>query len=537
MSQQTTKQKDLSAYVSELEKEIKKLKARKKYGLVWEDKPEQVVELCKDKLPVLTEVENKEIKTLKDKPVNIIIEGDNFHSLSALNYTHNKNIDLIYIDPPYNTGNKDFIYNDQFVDKEDTYRHSKWLAFMDKRLRLAKNLLKNTGVIFISIDDNEYSQLKILCDEIFNDTAYIGTLIWQRAKGGGNSKRVVRGHEYILCYSKNDNLTLTQKGDKAEEHIRKWKSGKAKDKYVYKDGKLFFVNDDFIRRVFGKYEKGTERRCEYENLLKFKGERVKKEIDKKIASGEYILKKVSNGQHYICRLEEVSDMRQVMYTIIQGFLSEVGKNDLAKLGLDKLFEYPKPVGLIKVLLDTILDNNAIVLDFMAGSGTTGQAVLELNKEDNGNRKFILCTNNENNIASNVCYPRIKKVISINKNANLKYFKTDFVEAKQTDKNKKKLVDKSTEMLCLKEDCFDVVKKGLNFKIFTNNQGKNLGIIYDDTGIDAFKKEVQKLNKKVNTYVFSLDESAREEEFEDIKKLVDLKPIPAVILNVYKRIFK
>src|SRR3989338_305938 len=153
----------LKIEVSRLKKELKK---KKKYGLVWEEKPEEVIDMCKKKLPVLKEVKNKEIITDKNKPMNLLIEGDNYHALSVLNYTHAKKVDVIYIDPPYNTGNKDFIFNDRFVDKEDGYRHSKWLSFMEKRLKLAKNLLKDTGVIFISIDDNEFSQLKILCDEI-----------------------------------------------------------------------------------------------------------------------------------------------------------------------------------------------------------------------------------------------------------------------------------------------------------------------------------------------------------------------------------
>ena len=129
----------LKIEVSRLKKELKK---KKKYGLVWEEKPEEVIDMCKKKLPVLKEVKNKEIITDKNKPMNLLIEGDNYHALSVLNYTHAKKVDVIYIDPPYNTGNKDFIFNDRFVDKEDGYRHSKWLSFMEKRLKLAKNLLK-----------------------------------------------------------------------------------------------------------------------------------------------------------------------------------------------------------------------------------------------------------------------------------------------------------------------------------------------------------------------------------------------------------
>ena len=136
-------------------KEIKKLKKRKKYGIVWdEEKTKEKFDIDSEgKLPILKEVKGKEIQTNGNIPTNILIEGDNYHSLSVLNYTHAKRVDVIYIDPPYNTG-KEFRYNDRMVELEDAYRHSKWLSYMKKRLVLARNLLKNTGVIFISIDDN-----------------------------------------------------------------------------------------------------------------------------------------------------------------------------------------------------------------------------------------------------------------------------------------------------------------------------------------------------------------------------------------------
>ena len=231
-----------------------------------------------------------------------------------------------------------------------------------------------------------------------------------------------------------------------------------------------------------------------------------------------------------------------------------GTIELKKLLGDKVFNNPKPVSLLKKILILSSNKNSVVLDFFAGSGTTAHAVIELNKEDGGKRRFILCTNNEDNngtglkIATDICYPRIKKVMESLEaegkgklvrdiSGSLKYFKTDFVDGKPTDANKKRLVDKSTEMLCLKEDCFAEVKSGREFKIFTDTRDKLLGIIYNDDGIEAFKKEIKRMNKKFVVYIFSLDDSAREEEFEDVKGLVELKPIPAVILNVYKRIFK
>jgi adenine-specific DNA-methyltransferase len=159
--------------IAALQAEIEKLKnqqtkaiQREKYGLNWIDVPEEFDEKSKNSIPVLKEIKNKTIKNNDGKPTHILIEGDNYHALTCLNYTHAGKIDVIYIDPPYNTGNKDFVYNDKFVDAEDEYRHSKWLSFMSKRLRIAKRLLSDKGVIFISIDDNEQAQLKLLCDEV-----------------------------------------------------------------------------------------------------------------------------------------------------------------------------------------------------------------------------------------------------------------------------------------------------------------------------------------------------------------------------------
>ena len=229
------------------------------------------------------------------------------------------------------------------------------------------------------------------------------------------------------------------------------------------------------------------------------------------------------------------------------FNSERGSEQFIELGFKKVdFLKPKPVGLIKKICEYALGKNGIILDFVAGSGTTGQAVIELNNEDDGKRKFILCTNNENNICTDVCYPRLEKVINGYRShdgkkisglgSNLKYFKTEFVGWEPTDKNKRELVQKSTEMLCLKEDCFELVKEGEQFKIFKNYEGRYLGIIYYFDGIESFKREIVKVNKKINTYVFSLSDIVDEDEFQEVSQLVNLKPIPASILNVYRRIF-
>ena len=195
---------------------IELLKTHKKYGFVWEDKPENVEERLRDELPVLTEVKERAIiSDDPDAPNHILIEGDNLEALTALTYTHAGKIDVIYIDPPYNTGNKDFVYNDEFVDSEDSFRHSKWLSFIYKRLRIAKRLLKDDGVILVSIDENEYSQLRLLMNDVFGETNFRNTILVRRRIKSLNSQFADRGlqslnvgFEYVLCYSKTNQFVM-----------------------------------------------------------------------------------------------------------------------------------------------------------------------------------------------------------------------------------------------------------------------------------------------------------------------------------------
>ena len=186
------------------------------------------------------------------------------------------------------------------------------------------------------------------------------------------------------------------------------------------------------------------------------------------------------------------------------------------------------------------------MDFFAGSGTMAQSLLEINKEDNGSRKFIICTNNENNICSDVCYPRVEKIIKGYKSiegeqvkgfgGNLKYFKTDFVESAPTDYNKKKIVDKSTEMICIKENAFESVKEKKGYSIF-KNKDIYLGIIFDEEYIDDFIGDAKKIKGKFNVYVLSLDDTVPDKEFKELKGRITLCPIPEAILHVYRRVFK
>ncbi|OGY41188.1 MAG: hypothetical protein A2Y82_01955 [Candidatus Buchananbacteria bacterium RBG_13_36_9] len=556
----------------ELIDELETLK-KKKYGLVWDKKNSQEMldafvnwenvpeNFVPKQFPVLKKVKNKEIETDKAKSVNLLIEGDNYHSLAVLNFTHQNKIDVIYIDPPYNTGNNDFIYNDKFIDKEDPFRHSKWLSFMEKRLKLARSLLKKDGLIFISIDDNEQSQLKLLCDEIFEEKNFIAQIVWRKKYGGGKGTRFfVDLHEYILIYAKDisqiDQFLLERSADQTQIfkerdeyfkergafYIRPLKSGLALRKTL-----IYPIKCPDGSEVETQWICGRET---YEQLL---------------SEGRIVFKKLKNGKYNIYKKfyekdgEGLVHPESIFYDLAY---NQNGKEELKKIfniqeGRDIPFENPKPTKLIQYLLQIARRKDATILDYMAGSGTTGHAVLKLNNEDGGSRKFILCTNDEeidhngnskkHKICTDVCYPRIEKVINGYKNkkgekisglgGNLKYFKTDFVGSDSTDKNKRDLVNKSAEMICIKEDIFDlVVDGGLDYRIYQKGK-KFLGVIFDIDAIADFKKEAEKHKGNFVVYCFSYTEVTPEKEFKGLKNKYVLKPIPAVILRIYLEIFK
>lgn len=540
----------LEAEITRLKKELKK---RKKYGLVWEEKPEEVVEMCKEKLPVLKEDKSKEIITDKEKPINLLIEGDNYHALSVLNYTHAKKVDVIYIDPPYNTGNKDFIFNDRYVDREDAYRHSKWLAFMEKRLKLAKNLLKDTGVIFISIDDNEVAQLKLLMShpDLFGENNFVTQFIWNKKTGRQNDARFVStNHEYVLCFAKNINYCKFNLIPRTDETNKEFSSPDNDPRGPWIHRPLHAKSGSDSSRYTIKFPNGVEWESPVGTYPRFsKNKLMDMYKDNRIWFGK-------NGKNVPRYKRFFSEVQQGLIPNTLLLPHEVGNTQKAKEDYKKVlsninFDNPKPLGLIKYLSIMGGDKKALILDFMAGSGTTGHAVLELNKEDGGNRKFILCTNNEDNngngykIAEDICYPRIKKVIEGYKNVkggkvegldgNLKYFKTDFVDAEPTDKNKIKLTKQATEILCVKEGTFESVLNQKDFKIF-KNANNYTGIIFDQMAITDFKKAIKEIKGKFNIYIFSLGDDTFDDEFEDMKQRVKLSPIPETILRVYRRIF-
>lgn len=558
--------KQLIAKIQKLEKE--------RYGLVWEDKEEDVAKRCEVELPLLEEDCSREIVCDPSLPYNIIIEGDNYHSLYALSFTHKKSIDVIYIDPPYNTGKKkEWKYNDSWVDENDKYRHSKWLSFMSKRLRLARNLLTFDGVIFISIDENEYAQLKLLCDSIFGENNYIASLPRITKKAGKTTNVVANNNDFVLIYCKNrgrafNTLTFNDNQYKYEDEFvesrGKYKLSQTLDYSSIQYSATLDYEIEIEGEIFrpgGVTQEEMIDRQQRNPSSDFCWRWSKDLYEFGLSNGFIVVKKTKKGRRIYTKTYknakinkneegeyciELSERTKNASTL--DLLDNVYSNDNAKKEIDKLFgkkvfEYTKPTSLIHRLVFLASKKNSVILDFFAGSGTTGHAVLKLNKEDGGNRKFILCTNNENNICTEVTYPRIEKVINGYSDiegipANLKYYTQTFVPVITSDKDKRELVNRSTEILCVAEDCFERIherRKYSDFSIFKNMK-KQMAIIYDEDSISDCIEYLNQNKSELKTviYVFSYDHTYDTEDFKELDIEFSVKPIPGAIINVYRK---
>jgi adenine-specific DNA-methyltransferase len=564
------------------------LRESKTYGLVWEDKPEDVEDRLREELPVLVERNDDKVHSIisdnPDAPNHIIIEGDNLEALSTLAYTHAGKIDVIYIDPPYNTGNKDFIYNDSYVDSEDSYRHSKWLSFMSKRLRIAKKLLSNRGVIFISIDDNELCNLKLLSDEVFNN-CYIGCLprITKRS-GKAHSSDIARNHDYVLIYSKFPEISFRgipsdAKGfDNSDEYVSTRGKYKLNQTLDY-DSLWYNPAMDFPLEVDGVtyYAGGSEsahiaRHSGSHNPKDWVWRWSKAKFDFGLKHGFVVFKKGRNGVriytktylnasiekditgNYIIAYKDRETKISSLALVENEFSNDNAKKELSDYMDANSFDFPKPTSLIKQLAYLTENENPIILDFFAGSGTTLHAVMQLNAEDGGKRTCILCTNNENGICENVTYERNKRVINgytkpngedvegLHDN-NLRYYRTAFVGRSRSVQNMRRLVNLSTDMLCIKEDLYTEKKqfagqqtyKGV-FRFFDDGK-KQMLVIYREEAIAELVPLIASTDyaEPIKVYVFSPSEDPWEAEFEEVADKVQLCALPQAIYNTYKRI--
>ena len=336
-----------------------------------------------------------------DNTENIYIEGDNLEVLKLLQKSYHGKIKMIYIDPPYNTG-KDFVYKDNFKDNIENYKkvtgqineegtklttntdtdgryHSNWLNMMYPRLKLARNLLTDDGVIFISIDKNEIHNLRKICDEIFGEENFVAQIAWRKSDNQANIGNIARVKEYILSYSKNDKLFYLNKMELTE---------KAKKEYRYKDDRGFFRRSILLHKTRGRYK--YDLKTPTGKILSGPWMKSKEDIEKMSNEGMIYWTTGGEEQPYGKIYLDESDGQ-----IPNDFIGiEYGSNQEASLELEKLmqsryFDFPKSVTLLKHLakIGSNLDN--YILDFFSGSATTAHSVIQLNAEDGGNRKYIM----------------------------------------------------------------------------------------------------------------------------------------------------
>ena len=625
--------KSLEVLTNEERSQLLELLAEDKpYGLVWEDKPEDVEERLREELPVLKEApERAIISDNPDAPNHILIEGDNLEALTALAYTHEGKIDVIYIDPPYNRGEKDFKYNDDYVDKENPFRHSLWLSFMKKRLSIAKCLLKNEGVMLVHIDEHEFDALNMLLEtEIFSRENSLGQIIWNKLNPKGDANAVAVQHEYILLYCKNKELFNLSQNHLMREKPNALKIiNKAKSLFS-KIGKTIIPDD--VKTVIAPFDYPKESlkdfyvtydlqlvNKEFQAWLKrsdfSEGEKAYQFIDEngdafQTVSMAWPNKETPNEDYFIPLIHPVNGEKcpvpergwrypsatfskmlgenapiillpnmvikgQIVFTTgkkrnnqprnkyllkdnlmenTPSIINDGSSNDklFKELGIE--FEYPKTLSIAKYLLKNVLPNPEYILDFFAGSGTTLHATMQLNKDDNGHRKCILVTNNENGICENVTYERNKRVIEgyttpkgeqvagLTDN-NLRYYRTDFVGRSRSVQNMRRLVNLSTDMLCIKEDLYEEQREFAGqqtyksvFRYFDNGR-KRMLVIYREEAVEQLARLIAQtdFNEKIKVYVFSPSEDPWEETFEEVADKVELCALPAAIYNAYRRV--
>lgn len=576
---------------------INLVNTKKKYGLVWEDKPEDVEEQLRENLPVLKEAKDKAIVNGEDYPNHILIEGDNLHALTALSFTHEGNIDVIYIDPPYNTGNNDFKYNDNYVDKEDSFRHSKWLSFMHKRLEIAKRLMSKHGVIFISIDDNEVNQLKLLCDEVFQPINFLGLLpTVMNLKGNQDQFCFAGTHEYTLVYSKLKSSFQPNQFDFDAEELEVWdednigpfKKGaplratgteanredrplmfypilvdvnnnvstisKEEHSFIYNNSTKLF-DDSHLEDIIKKYKKiGYDivlPNVDSDQFGRWRWGYNDNTISR--LSYDVIVTRTKNGiSLYKKQRPELGELpskkpKTIFYR--PEYSSGNGTAQLKDIMNAKVFNNPKPVDLIKdIITISTSKNNATILDFTAGSGTTLHAILELNNSKGFQHKGILITNNENNICEEITYERNKRRINGYTNVkgqnisglinnNLRYYKCEFVSRESSLKNRKELTLLATELLCIKEACYNEQKiKIKQAKLFAN-ASVTLLILFDDNVIPDAVELIKGMDSSaiIKVYVFSMGSDPYTEDFAEVLDRVTLCALPDAIYKAYQNV--
>jgi len=552
------------------------IRGHKKYGLVWEDKPEDIEERLREDLPVLVERNDEKVHPIisdnPDAPNHLIIEGDNLAALTELSYTHAGKIDVIYIDPPYNTGNTDrdggFVYNDSFVSADDDYKHSLWLSFMAKRLKIAKQLLSKSGLIFISIGDHEMSQLVNLCKEIFLESNYIETYIWVSTNRPDNSSPILRRNaEFVLCVARDAKAIKEFRGvvsassgmpslTKAKEKIKTITFPANSVRTSLPDGTYFAgIKDNGRNPQWELVEDVIAKDGLFTTSVILKGHSywaTDKKIKEELAAGTEIwIKSDSFVPYYLKTKESVNRPTKILPGDIvkDGLYANTELN--AGIFHEKVFNNPKPSTLVQFLINFV--SSKTVLDFFAGSGTTLHAVMQLNAEDGGKRNCILCTNNENGICENVTYERNKRVIEgyTKPNGeevvgladnNLRYYRTEFLPRERSVKNMRELVHASTGLLCIKNDLYTEApfggrKMNTKYARYFENTRQRMLVIYEERAVPFIADIIKTMPEgdKIKVYVFSHGSYAYDDEFAEVADRVELCALPQAIYDAYQKV--
>ncbi|MCC2866307.1 MAG: site-specific DNA-methyltransferase [Candidatus Accumulibacter phosphatis] len=399
---------------------------RPRFGLVWErDEIDHDLSVNSDFVALDWDAE----LSCGDGPQqNLIIEGDNFDALRYLRMTHAGRVKCIYIDPPYNTGNRDFIYNDRFIDKDDAYRHSKWLEFMYRRLELAKELLAEDGVIFVSIDDNEVFHLGLLMEQVFGAANFIASFLWRKVDSPNDNKvPITPDHEFIIAYAlaKDQARFVPMPAPGIIDAYRVADDGtQFRDRLLKKNGKNSLRRDRPTMYFPIVDPDGNEVCPVHDNGEEACWSMGRDGVEKHRVAGTLIWKQRTKlgktvWEPYTREFPPAALVRP--YPTIWSDLPTMRQAKALLRDIfdtSDLFSTPKPSELIERMLRMINATDAIVLDFFAGSGTTAQAVLNLNREDGGKRRFILVSSTEatadapdKNLCRDVCAERVRRVIA------------------------------------------------------------------------------------------------------------------------------
>lgn len=518
------------------------------FGLVWENQPEGMQLKLANEVPVFEHLSNLDVSSNDKNAVkHTLIEGDNLHALYTLQATHLKRIDVIYIDPPYNTG-KEFIFNDKIIDLENSYRHSAWLSFMSKRLELAKKLLSEDGTCFISINQHEAPRLWMLLETIFGESN-VEVMIWNKVSEEGSAgqgkmkitRRFRNDTEYVFVAYKNKDLVRFNKPAKIKKFKNEYPNSDSDPRGPWISSEICKSEDKSLPHGKNFYTVKTPSGKTYSRQWHV-SEKLFFELD-------------SDNRIFWGKGESVPRLKKFVNepqpstptSLINGPSQTDGIRDLeALIGVNK-FDNPKPLYLIQHLLAISCKKDSVILDFFAGSGTTLHAVALLNSEDGGNRRCILVTNNENGICRDITIPRIKAALTGNHfdavrdglPGELRVFKTNFIaRRKNSDRMRTELASHTVDLVCIKEGA--AVQQKLTKDSFLLRGANLMAVVatspdVDHSLLESLARSSSLSGDRLVAYLFTWSDFGVELETVEKWPGWSVEPLPAEMLAQLRKL--